>query len=146
MSTDNDETGLQTVIPRDHLRACHEHGVVAERNAPCPCCQTNIEARPGGFNGYTSSEDLRWHIEPDTMLELLPLVEEFVDDEGLEAWVAVAELDKKQLPAGYTQQERWYNVVCISGTVSVKYLMHDSQARETIENLRDAGYGGDRDE
>lgn len=134
-------------IPSDHLRACPEHRVVAERDAPCPCCVTDAEARPDAFmdgaEHPVEQEDLRWHIEPDTMIELIPLVREYLDDRGAGPfYVSVAELGLDLLPVGYTEQERWFNVLMIDGSMTRKTLMQESEARETIENLRSNGYEG----
>jgi len=95
-------------IPKQHLRACPDHGVVAEQGNDCPCCLTGIEARPNEYDSGVDQLDLRWQIEPETMAELLPLLEEYLEDrdEG-PLWVSVAELPKRLLASGYTEQERW---------------------------------------
>lgn len=129
-------------IPKDHLRACPEHGVVAERVDDCPCCATGVEARPDAYDKGVDQLDLRWQIEPETMKELLRLMEPYLDDEGKgPMWVTVAELPKSELAAGYTEQERWINVVQYEWDPYLKTLSRQSNAEETIETLREHGYG-----
>lgn len=129
-------------IPEGHLRSCHEHGVVSERGDDCPCCIHGIEARPDGFEDSVKPSKLRWQVEPETMLEVIPLMEEYLDDmDQGPMWVSVATVPKTHLPAGYTVQERWFNVLRYRWESWVKTLMIESNAQETIESLRDAGYG-----
>lgn len=129
-------------IPKDHLRACPEHGVVAERGDDCPCCATGVEARPNAYDEGINQLDLRWQIEPDTMKELLRLMEPYLDDNDQgPIWVTVAELPKSELAAGYTEQERWFNVVQYRWGSRLKTQSRQSNAKETIETLRENGYG-----
>lgn len=132
-------------IPRDHLRACPDHRLVDDRDHACPACTTGVEARPDEFMEESRPPeplDLQWHIEGETMQELLPLMETYLDDRDQgPLWVSVAELPEDLLPAGYTRQERWFNVVRYRWGARVKTMMHDESARETIETLRDEGYG-----
>lgn len=128
-------------IPEDHIRACPEHRVVVESSDDCPCCATGVEARPEAYDGEVKQTDIRWHIEPDTMKEVLRLMEPYLDDNDQgPMWVTVAELPKRQLPAGYTVQERWFNVIQYEWGSKVKTMVHESDAKETIETLRENGY------
>lgn len=129
-------------IPADHLRACPDHRLVAQHDEECPACATGIEARPDEFEENQQHPvkplDLRWKIESDTMIELIPLITEYIEDQGADPpWVSVAELDETEMPAGYTRQERWFNVIRFASGATIKTIMTDEQARTTIENLSD---------
>lgn len=128
-------------IPKQHLRACPKHRVVAERGDDCPCCITGIESRPDAYDNPISQLDLRWQVEPETMVELIPLMEEYLEDKNQgPMWVTVAELPKSELAAGYTKQERWFNILQYRWGSFVKTICRESEASETIETLRKNGY------
>lgn len=129
-------------IPKDHLRACPEHGVVAERGDDCPCCSIGVEARPEAYDKPVGQLDLRWQVEPDTMKELLRLMEPYLDDNDQgPMWLTVAELPESELAAGYTKQERCFNVIQYQWGSFVKTVCRQSDAEDTIETLRENGYG-----
>lgn len=137
----------------ENLAVCDEHGVTMhakdERRA-CPLCRVDIgvEVRREddiGDQGLKAQE-VRQRIEAETMAELLPLMQEYVEDrfDG-ELWVTVERFDGK-LPAGYTEaQERWVNVIGYRSGAMANYVVTAPAAKETIESLRDNGYGGEND-
>lgn len=133
-------------IPSDHLRACPEHRLVSDRESPCPACETGVEARPDYFMEHEDHpvdvRHLQWQIKTDSMPVLLSLMNEYLEDKGWEGpWVSVAELDKERMPAGWTEQERWFNVVQYETSTMLKTIMNETSASETVRALRDAGYG-----
>lgn len=136
-------------IYRNHLRACHEHAVVrpeGDDGALCPVCETDAEARPGAVDDIEFSDlDLRWQIAPDTMVELLDALLEDAEREGVgPVYVAVAEISKQEVrhAAGYTDQERWWNVAVVeTGTNSREVIRRQQDAREAIDAIREGdGY------
>ena len=131
-------------IPEDHLRSCPDHNVVSDRDEECPCCVTGVEARPEDVITDVKPIDLRWKIEPETMVEAIELIQEYLDDVGEgPLWIAVARLKRGYLPAGYTEQERWFNVLKYEFGSMEKTLVRQDNAEETIETLRENGYGED---
>lgn len=128
-------------IPTDHLRACPEHGVVAETSDECPCCETSVEARPDAYDSTVSQLDLRWQIEPDVLIELIRVMRPYLaeKDQG-PMWVTVAELPETDLAAGYTVQEKWFNVLQYEWGSMQKTICQNEDAKETIATLRENGY------
>lgn len=135
-------------IANSHLRACPEHGVIAplredlDGKRHCPICETGAEARPDAATDIQFNQtDLRWQINPDTLVELLDALEQDTNREGVGPYyVAVAELERSELAAGYTEQERWWNVVIAeTGNTTREVFKHDSDAREAIEHINSGG-------
>lgn len=128
------------MIPSEHLRACPDHRLVSEGDTddPCPACETGVEARPEASEDINISQtDLRWQIEKETMLELLPLLQEEVAEAGGELFVTVAELSQSSMPYGYTRQERWINVIVISRPFEKRrVLKQESEAEDVLERLK----------
>lgn len=134
-------------IPRDHLRACAEHGVVSPNDTSggdCPCCATGVEPRPNAVADKKFNHmDLRWQINPGTMTDLLPLL--VMDAERVGAgpvYVAVAEISVEQVrgAAGWTDQERWWNVAVVeTGNGARKVIKHEEDAQEIIEEISETG-------
>lgn len=128
------------MIPSNHLRACPEHGVVAPTgrsgSSRCPCCETDTEARPKAVSGESFGQmDLRWQVEPDTMIELLPLLKQNAVD--ADVYVSVAEIPEEELAAGYTKQEKWFNVAVVEySSTSRQIIRHDTQAQEAIGKIK----------
>lgn len=73
---------------------------------------------------------------------------EYLEDSASEShitegpWVAVLELPKDQLPAGYNDTERWVPVLTYRWGSRFKTLSQEPNAQETIESLLERGYGG----
>ncbi|RLM68588.1 hypothetical protein [Halorubrum sp. Atlit-26R] len=114
------------LIDANHLRACREHRVVSEEW--CPVCATDAEA-DGTYDGSVGHIDRRRAPPEDQLRDHLSEIVEAAQDVGGRVTISVAELDKKELPAGYTPQERWFNVVEIRNT--------DGMVEETIKSGKD---------
>lgn len=129
-------------LPRENIQACKTHGVVTSDRGECPCCETGVESRAEEFIGEkTTPEDLRWQIEHETLVELLPVMVNYLEERGQgPLWVAVAELDRDVLPAGYNPPERWFNVIRYRFGSWEKTIMANANAEETLQTLRDEGY------
>lgn len=70
-----------SLIPPENLHACESHQVVMDRELGCPCCRTGVESRPEEFiDDPVTASNLQWSIEPETMLELLPIMVEYLGD------------------------------------------------------------------
>lgn len=129
------------MIPKDHLHACPEHGVIAHKH-DCPVCVTEAITDPKAVREENFGQiDLRWQVEPDTMLDLLPLLIEDAERAGEgPVKVAVAQISKSELAAGYTEQERWFNVPVVEvGNNSQMVIRHNGDAQEVIETLENGG-------
>jgi len=146
----------------DNLAVCREHGVMThtrDGRGVCPLCKLDVDVEvrrddkiSSGENlppGRLSQMEIAQRIESEAMQELLPLMEEYLndkaeaDDEG-DLWVTVARVADGQLPAGYSKaQERWANVVAFTLSGRVKYVSTEPNAEETIESLKEAGYGSE---
>lgn len=130
------------MIAKDHLRACREHGVVADRGV-CPVCEIDgIEARPEAFSSRTFMDlDLRWQISHEVMMEGLPKLRDEAKELGHGAvFVAVGEVSVKTVrnAAGYTDQERWFNVIGVEiKHDSDRCIKRDSDVRDIIETIDD---------
>lgn len=134
-------------ISKDHLRACSDHGVVAPRGHEdwtgerCPVCETDAEARPGAVSDVEFTDlDMRWQIEPDTMVDLLSALATDAERQDIgPVYVAVAEITERQVrnAAGYTVQERWFNVaVAETGNSTREIIKHNSDAMDAIETIQ----------
>lgn len=129
-------------IPRDHVMACSDHGVVTSRDYGCPCCEHDVEARPGAVQDVEFTQtDLRWQINPSTMDELLPALTEDAEREGVgPVFVAVAEIPRSELAYGYTEQERWFNVAVVeTGNRSRKLFKDDHDAMGVVTTIQSGG-------
>lgn len=152
MSAERDSESASSDQLPDHgnLAVCNEHGIMThardERRA-CPACKTDVDVEirwememPG--QNIVQSE-VRRRLECEDIVELLPLLEEYLVDRNDEAtiWITVERFDG-DLPAGYSQaQERWLNVVGYEFGIRQKFITEAPNARETIETLRGEGYG-----
>lgn len=132
-------------MPSDHLRGCPEHGVVDKTEDGerwCPCCELGTESRPSAVSDVQfDGTDRRWNIGQDTMKGLLPALEKDAEREGVgPVYVAVAEITRNHLPAGYTPQERWWNVVVAeTGNTSREVIKHVADAKEITEKIQGGG-------
>lgn len=146
----------------DNLAVCDEHGIMNhasdDHHGRCPLCaldgeydvrrEDEISGGEGVPQGRLSQQEIRQRIESETMQELLPIVEEYLEDRSedgeADLWVTVAPVADGQLPMGYSKaQERWANVVGYIYGNRVKYISSSPAAEETIETLRENGYGDD---
>lgn len=141
---------------RDNLAVCGEHGIMTfarEERRRCPLCALDGEydVRPGadlpgnrlGSEDVTQNE-VRQRLEAEDLEELLPLMDEYLEDvDQGPMHVTVARFDGT-MPAGYSEgQERWINVVVYRFSGMEKAITSSGDAQETIENLRSEGYGDD---
>lgn len=146
----------------DNLAVCGEHGVMThtrQGRGVCPLCKLDVEIEvrredeiSSGENlppGRLNQQEITQRIDSEVMQQLLPLMDEYLadradaDDEG-DLWVTVARVADGQLPAGYSKaQERWANVVGYTLGGRVKYVSTEPNAEETIESLKEAGYGAE---
>lgn len=133
------------------LARCDEHGLVMLEGDPgrlswCAACALDIEARPDDYPGDKplSDEEFRNRITAQTLADLVPLVEEYVEDrqDEPEVWLAHKPWEG-ELPAGYSEQERYVLMVGYKWNNRAKYVSSESSAVQTIEALRANGYGGE---
>ncbi len=132
-------------IPSNHLRRCPDHGVVnitEDGDRWCPCCELDVEARPSAVTDVSfTGTDRRRNITRDLMADLLRALQQDAEraDVG-PVYVAVAETTKEDLPAGYTHQERWWNVAVVeTGNTSREVFKYRDDAHEAIQHIRDGG-------
>lgn len=134
-------------IPDNHLRACPDHRLVSTTDHTCPACATGIEARPDAVR-TVSFTDLHMRRNPteEQLRELAPLLEEEADRVDGAAYVAVAEASGGEEgggafmgnAAGYTMQERWFNVAVIEYGHSQREVFKDRiETEDAIETLRE---------
>lgn len=133
-------------IPRDHLRACPDHRLVSTREHACPACATGIEARPDAVkNEHFTDLHMRQQPTEEQLHELAPLLEEEADRVDGAAYIAVAEAAGGEEgggsfmgnAAGYTMQERWFNVAVIEyGNHQRKVLKDSGETEEALEHLK----------
>lgn len=131
------------------LARCNDHGLVLlegdrGHHTHCIACEFDVEVRlddtptsdtPPLTNEFTNR--LEW----ETVQSLIPLMREYVADEwGTDLFVTHVAWEG-ELPAGYTEQERFFAVIGYEKTVTVGYVMTDPAGKATVETLRDEGYG-----
>lgn len=141
--------------PADNLNICPDHRLPMhsrQRKRMCPACELDMDVQirhdaPLPANklgmGTLTQTDVRLRLDAETIVELLPLMEEYLDDTQGEAnmWLSTEKFEGK-LPAGYSEaQERWVTVVGYTFGSREKAITQDSNAKETIETLRENGYG-----
>lgn len=129
-------------IGTDHLLACGQHGVVKDHDAGCPCCEVGVEARPAALSDASFGEmDVRWQVEPETMHDLLRALQRDAVDQDLgPVYVAVGEVPEQTIRgmAGYTVQERWFNVAVTEvGPGSVDVVKREQDAQNAIATIAD---------
>ena len=122
------------MIPQNHLRACQEHQVVLTDNGDCPVCNTNATARPTAYKDTPSHITLRWKIEDETLLSALNKLCENTSDE-VDIFVSTAEIPREKLPAGYTPQERWFNIVGYVIHNEPTFIKTQTEAKELLDSL-----------
>lgn len=132
-------------IPSNNLRACPDHRLVADRDHACPACAGGSEPRPDAVSGHEfTTTDLREQIDSETLQRLMGLLEDEAERIDGEAYVAVAEVDSGtsagayiEGAAGYTEQERWFNVAVIEAWNRRRVIARNQTATNTIETLED---------
>jgi len=124
-----------------------------ESHGSCPLCTLDmdvevrrsdtISAGKSKSKGRLSQVEITHRLEAEDIVEFLPLMKEYLEDRGYgELWVTVAPVAEGQLPKGYSKmQERWANVVGYKYGNQVKYVATSTSAQDTIETLRNEGYG-----
>lgn len=101
-------------------------------------CETDAEAA-GEYDGSVTHVDRRMSPTEEQVRDHLPGIVEAAEAAGGSVAVAVAMLSQKRLPAGYTRQERWFNVFEIRDPVgrvakTVKSRSELKNATEQIES------------
>lgn len=132
----------------DNLAVCPDHEIMTharDEKRLCALCvlDSDIDVRRDDNMAGKSviQQEVRQRLEAETLVELLPLMDEYVTDafDG-DVWMTVERFEGK-LPAGYSEaQERWINVVGYTTSNMKKYITTDPNARETIETLKENGY------
>lgn len=135
------------------LARCADHGIVLVsdesdgRKRKCPCClldlEPNLDRTPE--NTHLTESEFRGRMEWETLESLVPLSREYLDDvtdHETEMWATHIPLDRS-LPAGYTEQERFVFLLGYRFQLRHKYVLTETEAEETIQTLREKGYGGD---
>lgn len=146
---------MTPVPPADNLNICSDHLLAMHSrendHGRCPACILeeqghDVDARfDGDVPGRrVNQQEVRQRLDAETVVELLPLVEEYLDDTGNGPVYVVPEKFEGGLPAGYSEaQERWVNVVVYEFGARRKAISAEPSARETIKTLRSEGYGDD---
>jgi hypothetical protein len=136
--------------PNDDLVVCAEHllqRVPDGSSDRCPACHldTDIAVRAThDVSGRMSETTLRNRIGWGTFVELVSLLGAYLDDrENGPLFLTSDAWPGDDLPAGYNEPERWVTLVGYEWGATYKYIESEQSAQETIESLRDAGYGDD---
>lgn len=133
------------------LARCDDHGLVLVEGdsghmTHCAACQLGLEVRLGDDlpGGRLDEHDFRNRVEWDTLVELVPLMREYLADQTDEFDLWVSHFPREgSLPAGYSDQERFVLGIGYSFGIQRKYLLREPNAAETVETLREEGYTGD---
>lgn len=129
------------------LIVCKEHGVMLMgelRMMECPSCVLKVDAHPTKIPaGHVTDGEFRNRIEWRTMQELVPLMQAYLTDRKKgPAFVACWSWPRGgPLPAGYAETERFFNILGYGWGLLNKFIVSESEARSTIQNLRKAGFG-----
>jgi hypothetical protein len=135
------------------LARCDRHGLVLvdapnDPNARqvCVACEfdgvrADLARDPPG--GGPEDREFRNRLDASDVEYLLPPLREFLDDVGDgECPIWVTQMKRSgDLPAGYTEQERFIPAIGFCPTAVEKYIITTQKATETVENLRENGYG-----
>lgn len=133
------------------INECPEHGLRTDANAEtnnrdrCPACMTDMEVRlRGEVPGHPNDYSVRSPIPEALFAELYQIVREYLESNQDEVEI-YASLDRYpgDLPAGYTETERVFNVLVYRFGARIKAVDSEPNARETIETLREHGFGED---
>jgi len=126
-----------SLIDADHLRSCRKHRIVSEEW--CPVCATDAEAG-GTYDGSVNQNDRRWVLSEERVRNYLPEIVEAAQEAGGSVTISVAELSRRELPAGYTPQERWFNVVELRNAGDmVKEIIKSGSDLEDAAELIESG-------
>lgn len=110
----------------------------------CPACELDsVSVRFIDVPGENTQQDVRWRLPAETIEELYPLMEAFIDDHDNTGgpWLVPTRFGG-DLPAGYSEaQERWLTAVVYDWGPQRKAITQKPDADETIKNLRSEGYG-----
>lgn len=129
--------------PADDLVVCKEHRVKKSREGLCPACETGVDVRhdevPGG---RLVNREFRNRITHETMVTLIRIMRPYLDDKGEgPMWIGVQGWpEDEQLPAGYTEAERYQNVLVYDWGNRQKAIIMEHNAQQTIQTLQEEGY------
>lgn len=130
------------------LSRCDDHGLAlleddSLHHTFCAACELDLEFRPDDTLGTPLGHDeFTQRMEADTLREIVPLMREYLEDSGEgPMWVTHFSFSGT-MPAGYTEQERFVVALGYEWGSLEKHLLTDPNARQTIETLRERGYGG----
>lgn len=140
--------------PLDNLAVCQDHGIMtfaSNERRECALCALDgdYEVRreagiPGDSMGRSevSQREVRQRLESEHLKELLPLMDEYLDDIGEGPMYLTVERYDGDMPAGYSEsQERWINAVVYTFGRVEKAITTAGNAAETIDALQNEGYG-----
>ena len=128
------------------LAKCHEHDIVLfddGKSSGCIACDCEIDARPDHeIEQALNDAEFRNRISYSTAKELVPVMQAYLEDRD-EGPIFVTHLSwNRELPAGYTEQERFVPFISYQFGSMVKHITTESSAKQTIKDLRDEGYSG----
>lgn len=141
------------------LARCDEHGLVllAEEEGAhltrCVACEFDLDVRldddlPSNKSGsrQLTEGEFRRRLTWDGVVDLIPCMREYLADQdaGGDLWVTHVAWEG-DLPAGYTEQERFVLAIGYEYGAREKYLTKRGNALQTVETLRSEGYGTDGD-
>lgn len=138
--TDSPVKGMDVIACREHwvMDVKEKGGVV------CPVCETDAVADPTAVSDVSfSPEERRWNIGLSEMVDLIKHLTTDAEAAGVgPVSVAVAEITKSEVPAGYNHAERFWNVVVVeTGPHSRELIRTSSVAQEAIQAIQEGdGY------
>lgn len=127
------------------LARCNECGFVLipeeddAHNNWCPGCEMDLEVRlDDTFEGRLTHDEFTRRMTPEIIQELIPMMIEYLEDVEGEAEIWATHIPyEDDLPAGYTEQERFIPVIGYRFGTMEKYLITEGNAEETIEALQE---------
>lgn len=130
------------------LARCDEHGIVLVEDSSgsinrCVTCELHVEPRLDTIpeNDTLTEPEFRNRLDWETTRELIPLMEAYLEDMFGESEIWVTHIPwERQLPAGYTEQERFVLAVGYRFDHLNKWVLKKSNAQKTIQTLREEGY------
>lgn len=131
------------------LACCDEHGVTFTENADgrlnyCAACHHDLDVDVDREVAGPPLKDaeFRNRLTQEELEELVPVMEEYLDDsqDEVNMWLTHSKWDR-DLPAGYSEQERFIPVIGYQFGAREKYILDAKNAKDTIETLKENGYG-----
>lgn len=135
----------------DNLAVCNDHGIMMharKERRECVLCsldETFEVRRDKEIPGEEIKQvEVRQRLESEDLKELLPLMDEYLHDiaDDPELYLTVGKYEG-DMPAGYSEaQESAINVVMFRTGAMERCITKAPNAQETIETLKEEGYGG----